>query len=143
MIHFAGVSVHVSIIICVALGYGVLLGTRHYLVARDMAADATLRRFRMDRIEKAEITNEWFKRDPGFDLEAYAAKSFGSFHLDAEFTRIVWRFAPASAATAREFEFHPIARCYSDISLCWILVNPSSLRRPTCFVWDAKKISDF
>ena len=87
--------------------YGVLLGTRHYLVARDVAADADLRRFRMDRIEKAEITNEWFKRDPGFDLEAYAAKSFGWFHLDAEFTRVVWRFAPAAAATAREFEFHP------------------------------------
>jgi predicted DNA-binding transcriptional regulator YafY len=87
--------------------YGILLGTRHYLIARDMAADANLRRFRMDRIENAEITNEWFKRDPGFDLEAYAARSFGSFHSDSEFTRVVWRFAPSAAATAREFEFHP------------------------------------
>jgi predicted DNA-binding transcriptional regulator YafY len=87
--------------------YCVLLGTRHYLIARDTAADANLRRFRLDRIKKAEITNEWFKRDQDFDLEAYAAKSFGSFHSDAEFTRVVWRFAPAAAATAREFEFHP------------------------------------
>jgi predicted DNA-binding transcriptional regulator YafY len=87
--------------------YGILLGTRHYLIARDTAKDANLRRFRMDRIAKAEITNEWFEKDRDFDLEAYAAKSFGSFHSDAEFTRVVWRFSPAAAATAREFEFHP------------------------------------
>lgn len=88
--------------------YGILLGTRHYLIARDTTTDANLRRFRMDRIEKADITTEWFKRDKDFDLQVYAAKSFGSFHSDAEFTRVVWRFAPAAAATAREFEFHPM-----------------------------------
>jgi predicted DNA-binding transcriptional regulator YafY len=91
----------------VAEPYGVLLGTRHYLIARDTAKDANLRRFRMDRIEKAEITTEWFEKDKDFDLEAYAAQSFGSFHSDAEFTPVVWRFSPAAAATAREFEFHP------------------------------------
>lgn len=87
--------------------YGILLGTRHYLVACDTAKDTNLRRFRMDRIEKAEITNEWFEKDRDFDLETYAARSFGSFHSDKEFTRVVWRFSPAAAATAREFEFHP------------------------------------
>lgn len=87
--------------------YGILLGTRHYLIARDTAKDANLRRFRMDRIEKAEITNDWFEKDRDFDLEAYAARSFGSFHSDDEFSRVVWRFSPAAAATAREFEFHP------------------------------------
>jgi predicted DNA-binding transcriptional regulator YafY len=87
--------------------YGILLGTRHYLIARDTAKDASLRRFRMDRIERVEITNDWFEKDKDFDLDAYAARSFGSFHSDAEFTRVVWRFTPAAAATAREFEFHP------------------------------------
>jgi predicted DNA-binding transcriptional regulator YafY len=87
--------------------YGVLLGTRHYLIARDITKDANLRRFRMDRIEQAEITNEWFEKDKDFDLEAYAARSFGSFHSDDEFKRVVWRFSPAAAPTAREFEFHP------------------------------------
>ena len=87
--------------------YGILLGTRHYLIARDTAKDANLRRFRMDRIEKAEITNDWFEKDKDFDLEAYAALSFGSFHSDEEFTRVVWRFSPAVAPTAREFVFHP------------------------------------
>lgn len=87
--------------------YGLLLGTRHYLIARDPAKEDGLRRFRLDRIAKAEITTEWFEKDKDFDLEAYAAQSFGSFHSDAEFTRVVWRFSPEAAATAREFEFHP------------------------------------
>ena len=87
--------------------YGLLLGTRHYLIARDTAKDECLRRFRMDRIARAEITIEWFEKDKDFDLEAYAAQSFGSFHSDAEVSRVVWRFSPASAAAAREFEFHP------------------------------------
>tara|TARA_R110002072_G_scaffold45140_4_gene125772 strand:- start:4364 stop:5356 length:993 start_codon:yes stop_codon:yes gene_type:complete len=87
--------------------YGLLLGTRHYLIARDTAKDRCLRRFRLDRIARAEITVEWFEKDKGFDLEAYAAQSFGSFHADAEVSRVVWQFTPAAATTAREFEFHP------------------------------------
>jgi predicted DNA-binding transcriptional regulator YafY len=87
--------------------YGVLFGTRHYLVARDTAKPTALRQFRLDRITSAEITYEWFEKDKDFDLEAYAAESFGSFHSDDEFTRVVWRFTPAAAATARDFVFHP------------------------------------
>jgi predicted DNA-binding transcriptional regulator YafY len=87
--------------------YGLLLGTRHYLIARDIAKDACLRRFRLDRIARAEITIEWFEKDKDFELEAYAAQSFGSFHSDAEVSRVVWRFSPAAAPTAREFDFHP------------------------------------
>ena len=87
--------------------YGLLLGTRHYLIARDPTKGDGMRRFRLDRIAKVEITLIWFKKDKDFDLAAYAAQSFGSFHSDAEFTRVVWRFSPAAAATAREYEFHP------------------------------------
>ncbi len=92
---------------CVIEPYGLLLGTRHYLIARDSAKETSLRRFRLDRIDKAEITIDWLEKDKDFDLEAYAAQSFGSFHSEAEFTRVVWRFSPAATATAREFEFHP------------------------------------
>lgn len=91
--------------------YGLLLGTRHYLIARDMAKDASLRRFRLDRIVHVEITTEWFEKDKDFNLEAYAAQSFGSFHADAEVSRVVWRFSPAAASIAREFEFHPKQEC--------------------------------
>jgi len=87
--------------------YGLLLGARHYLIARDPAKGDGFRRFRLDRIANVEMTMIWFKKDKDFELDAYAAQSFGSFHSDAEFTRVVWRFSPAAAATAREFVFHP------------------------------------
>lgn len=87
--------------------YGMLLGTRHYLIARDPTNDPGFRRFRLDRIADAKITGQSFVRDKDFDLDAYAAQSFGSYHSDAEFGQVVWRFSPAAAATAREFLFHP------------------------------------
>jgi predicted DNA-binding transcriptional regulator YafY len=87
--------------------YGMLLGTRHYLIARDPSNGSAFRRFRLDRITDAKITGQSFIRDKDFDLDAYAAQSFGSFHSDAEFGLVVWRFSPGAAATAREFMFHP------------------------------------
>jgi predicted DNA-binding transcriptional regulator YafY len=86
---------------------GMLLGTRHYLIARDPANGAALRRFHIDRITSAKITGQSFVRDKDFDLNAYAAKSFGSYHSDAEFGLVVWRFSAAAAVTARDFLFHP------------------------------------
>lgn len=94
--------------------YGMLLGTRHYLVARDKHKDDQFRQFRMDRIFWAEVTPEWFVKDEGFDLETYAAQAFGSFHMDAEFSRVIWRFDPAAAVTAREFKFHPKQRMVDE-----------------------------
>lgn len=87
--------------------YGVLLGTRHYLIARDPTNGPGFRRFRLDRIIDARITGQAFVREKDFDLDAYAAQSFGSYHSDAEFGQVVWQFSPAAAATAREFLFHP------------------------------------
>lgn len=87
--------------------YGMLLGTRHYLIARDPSNGPGFRRFRLDRIADAKITGQSFVRDKDFDLDAYAAQSFGSYHSDAEFGQVVWRFSPDAAATAREFLFHP------------------------------------
>lgn len=87
--------------------YGMLLGTRPYLIARDLTNGPGYRRFRIDRISEARITGQSFVRDTDFDLNAYAAQSFGSFHSDAEFGLVVWRFSPAAAGTAREFLFHP------------------------------------
>ena len=87
--------------------YGMLLGTRHYLIARDPANGPGFRRFRLDRITDAKITGQSFVRSKDFDLDAYAAQSFGSYHSDAEFGEVVWRFSPAAATTAREFLFHP------------------------------------
>ena len=87
--------------------YGMLLGIRQYLIARDIGNGRAFRRFRLDRIASAKITGQSFPRDPGFDLDAYAAQSFGSYHSDVEYQSVNWRFAPSAAAAAREFAFHP------------------------------------
>lgn len=87
--------------------YGLLLGTRQYLIARDIKNGRAYRRFRLDRIVEATITGQSFARDPDFDLDAFAAEAFGSFHADAEFGPVIWRFTPSAAPVAREFEFHP------------------------------------
>lgn len=87
--------------------YGLLLGIRRYLVARPVAGDGRMRRFRLDRIREARITSQSFARDSGFDLATYSARSFGSFHSDAEFGPVAWRFSPDAAPVARQFIFHP------------------------------------
>ncbi len=88
--------------------HGLLLGTRRYLVARPSKGDGRMRRFRLDRIEEAMITSNSFARDPSFDLSNFAAQAFGSFHSDAEFGLVEWRFTPRAAPTAKQFLFHPV-----------------------------------
>ncbi len=87
--------------------HGLLLGTRRYLVARPSQGDGGMRRFRLDRIEEAEITQRIFARDPDFDLKAFAAKAFGSFHSELEYGPVEWRFSADAAPTAKQFIFHP------------------------------------
>lgn len=87
--------------------YGLLLGVRQYLVARDINNGGAFRRFRLDRIYEAKISGQSFPRDPEFDLDGFASESFGSFHADAEFGPVIWRFSPSAANVARDFQFHP------------------------------------
>lgn len=87
--------------------HGLLLGTRRYLVARDSGGDGRMRRFRLDRIDRAALEPKSFSRDPDFDLAAFSARAFGSFHSDADFGPVAWRFTPEAAPTARQFIFHP------------------------------------
>ena len=87
--------------------YGILFGLRCYLVCREPDVDDRFRHFRLDRIQNARRIGETFLRDPEFDLERYAARSFGSFHSDAEFGTVIWRFDSRAAPVAREYVFHP------------------------------------
>ena len=87
--------------------HGLLLGMRRYLVARDEDRDPTLRHFRVDRIRAARLLGSSFTRQPGFDIAAHTARAFGSYQDEASYGEVVWRFAPAAAATARAFLFHP------------------------------------
>ncbi|MCZ4088737.1 helix-turn-helix transcriptional regulator [Sinorhizobium psoraleae] len=61
--------------------YGILVGTRRYLVARDRErADETLRRFRIDLIEEPLVLPESFPIPPDFSLARHAMLGFGSYH---------------------------------------------------------------
>jgi predicted DNA-binding transcriptional regulator YafY len=88
---------------------GFLYGHRHYLVAENdgdgPAGAGGLRFFSLPQISKPRLLPESFERDPGFDLGARIAGNFGVFEEPA--VDVAWRFSPAAAPTARQFEFHP------------------------------------
>jgi predicted DNA-binding transcriptional regulator YafY len=87
--------------------YGILYGPRCYLVCREPDVDDRVRHIRLDRILKARRMKQTFRRDQEFDLERYAARSFGSFHSGSEFGTVIWRFDSRAAPVAREYVFHP------------------------------------
>jgi len=86
--------------------YGFLYGNRHYLVAWSENPRARdFRSFALSNVERVEIRNEMFERDPDFSLTDYAARSFGVFQEEP--FDVVWKFSPKAAPDAREFLFHP------------------------------------
>ena len=87
---------------------GLLLGSRRYLVGIDtQKRDGRYRHYRVEDILDAAVLTESFIYPEEFDLQSYAMRAFGSFHNDAEFGEVVWRFAPGAAERARRFQFHP------------------------------------
>jgi predicted DNA-binding transcriptional regulator YafY len=91
--------------------YGLLMGLRRYLVARPADDEETLvRLYVVERISSAEVADESFARDPSFNLQAFAERSFGIFQRPEEYGEVVWRFSPGASAHARGFEFHPSQR---------------------------------
>jgi predicted DNA-binding transcriptional regulator YafY len=99
--------------------YGILIGSRRYLVARQPKKGAELRHFRVDRITDAVVTQTSFARDPDFNLAAHAARAFGSYQSDSEYQEVIWVFTPEAAERAAEWRFHPsqTARILADGSL--------------------------
>lgn len=88
--------------------YGLLLGVRRYLVARDPGrAKNALRHFRVEDIVAAEVLAKCFRRPADFNLERHARKAFMSFQREEEHGEVVWRFAPRAAERARRYQFHP------------------------------------
>lgn len=87
--------------------HGVIVGTRHYLVARDGPDDRQFMQYRLDRIIKMDGTATLFERDPEFDIETYSTFAFGSYFSKTEHGLVRWRFTPRAAPAAREFAFHP------------------------------------
>lgn len=87
--------------------HGVLLGHRTYLVARDPKRPDKILNFRMDLIREAECLETSFPMAEDFDLEVYAARSFGIWQDPQQYQENVWRFKPDVAERAAEFHFHP------------------------------------
>ncbi len=87
--------------------HGVIVGTRHYLVARDASSDRGFKQYRLDRIIEMTGTADLFERDPDFDIETYSISAFGSYFSEDEQSLVRWRFDPRAAPVAREFVFNP------------------------------------
>ena len=87
--------------------YGILIGARRYLVAKQTDGDTGLRHFRLDRMTDVETPRTPFTRDPGFSLSEHAARAFGSYQAEEEYGEVVLRFAAEASERASEWRFHP------------------------------------
>ena len=85
--------------------YGLLYGNRAFLVGRTGWRDRNMRLWRLANMSEAQVTGESFARDPGFDLEAYARRSFGTFQEKP--VDVVLRFTAEAKRDAAAFLFHP------------------------------------
>ena len=83
---------------------GLLYGNRAFLVGwTDRAREPRL--WRLANVSEARITGEAFERDPAFDLQRYAERSFGTFQEKP--VKVVLRFDARAARDASAFLFHP------------------------------------
>ena len=84
--------------------HGLLYGNRAFLVARTDWSDEP-RLWRLANVSDARLANETFERDPAFDLQDYARRSFGTFQEKP--VQVVLRFDAGAARDASSFVFHP------------------------------------
>lgn len=96
--------------------YGIPIGARRYLVAKQTDDSGVLRHFRMDRMNGVASTRTPFARDPAFSLADHASRSFGSYQNDEEFGEVVLRFNADAVDRAAEWRFHPtqVGRLLAD-----------------------------
>ena len=133
--------------------HGLLLGTRRYLVARDVekAVFAPLQHFRLEGLTQIQVLSETFEPDRDFELRKHAETGFGSYVDERQVVTVVCRFAPIAAGRASEFLFHPTQKLEHEkdgsllvrfkacglLEMCWFLyqwgdsvevLQPSELR---------------
>ena len=84
--------------------YGVLYGNRAFLVGRADWGDESLL-WRLANVSNARSTGETFVRDPDFDLQEFAERSFGTYQEEP--VDVVLRFDADAARDAATFLFHP------------------------------------
>ena len=84
--------------------YGFVYGLRHYLIAW-CEEKKGLRSFSLPNIADITLIHVPYRKDPTFDLQKYAERSFGVFQEDPY--DVVWRFSAEVADAVREHHFHP------------------------------------
>ena len=85
--------------------WGILFGLRSYLVCAFEGHEGDPYLYRLDRMSEVTVLPRSALRPEEFDLDAFAARSFGTFQEEPQ--DIVLHFTPAAAPDARAFEFHP------------------------------------
>ncbi len=84
--------------------YGLLYGHRIYLIAAFPWANEPVP-YRLDRISNLRLSDTTGIRPSEFNLDAYAARSFGVYQEEPY--DVVLRFMPEVAAEVATFQFHP------------------------------------
>ena len=84
--------------------YGLLYGHRVYLVAA-FPWETEPVNYRLDRIREIRVSENVGSPPSDFDLNAYAARSFGVFQEEPH--DVVLRFVPEIAEEVTAFQFHP------------------------------------
>lgn len=84
--------------------YGILYGNRAFLVGKT-DSDGDVRLWRLANVSEVRSSMEKFERDPAFDLQSYAKRSFGTFQEKP--VDVVLRFNADAARDAAAFLFHP------------------------------------
>jgi predicted DNA-binding transcriptional regulator YafY len=82
---------------------GVLHGSWPYLVGSVVGTPGDPTLFRLDRVRAVTTRSETYERE--FDLQSWAAQSFGVFREDVD--EVVLRFSSDVAGDARAWNFHP------------------------------------
>lgn len=79
---------------------------KHYLIARyPDDSKNNIFHFILNKIASAKILPATFEEDPSFNLEAYAARSFGVYQEEP--FAVEWLFSPHVAEDASHYTFHP------------------------------------
>ena len=84
--------------------YGIIYGNRAFLVGyTERGSDLHL--WRLANISDASITGQPFTRNPAFDLQEFAKRSFGTFQEEP--VSVELRFDAQAAQDVTHFIFHP------------------------------------
>ena len=84
--------------------YGVLYSDRIYLVAYNEWAKE-IWTYRISKIKKIELTNNYFDKDKNFDIKTFASRSFRIYQ--GEVFDVLLQFNNEATVDAKEYFFHP------------------------------------